>query len=51
MRSVLNRYKPDDRPHGLDVIEALTGPDGWGVGTTTSGSRIVWARLDLKPGE
>ena len=41
----------DDRPHGLDVIEALTGPDGWGVEITTSGSRIVWARLDLKLGE
>ena len=38
---------PDGRPHGLDVIEALTGPDGWGVETTTGGGRVVWARLDL----
>jgi anti-sigma regulatory factor (Ser/Thr protein kinase) len=41
----------DDRPHGLDVVEALTGPDGWGVETTGDGGRIVWARLDLAPGE
>ena len=45
------RRQPDGRPHGLDVVEALTGPDGWGVETTTDGGRIVWARLDLPPGE
>ena len=37
----------DGRPHGLDVVEALTGPDGWGIETTTGGCRVVWARLDL----
>ena len=37
----------DGRPHGLDVVEALTGPDGWGVEITTGGGRVVWARLDL----
>ena len=37
----------DGRPHGLDVVEALTGPDGWGVEITTGGRRVVWARLDL----
>jgi anti-sigma regulatory factor (Ser/Thr protein kinase) len=42
-----HRSQPDGRPHGLDVIEALTGLDGWGVETTTDGGRIVWARLDL----
>jgi anti-sigma regulatory factor (Ser/Thr protein kinase) len=41
------RRQPDDRPHGLDMVEALTGPDGWGAETTTGGSRIVWARLNL----
>jgi hypothetical protein len=41
---------PDGRPHGLDMVEALTGPDGWGVETTTGGGRVVWARLDLTPG-
>ena len=45
------RGQPDGRPHGLDLVEALTGPDGWGVETTTDGGRIVWARLDLPPGE
>jgi hypothetical protein len=43
--------QPDGRPHGLDLVEALTGPDGWGVETTTDGGRVVWARLDLAPGE
>ena len=42
---------PDGQPHGLDIVGALTGPDGWGVETTTGGSRVVWARLDLTPGE
>ncbi len=41
------RRQPDGRPHGLDVVEALTGPDGWGTETTAAGGRIVWARLDL----
>jgi anti-sigma regulatory factor (Ser/Thr protein kinase) len=40
---------PDGRPHGLTMVEALTGPHGWGVETTTSGGRVVWARLDLTP--
>lgn len=36
----------DNRPHGLDIVEALTGPDNWGV-ETTANSRKVWARLDF----
>jgi two-component sensor histidine kinase len=35
----------DDRPHGLNIVEALTGPDGWGTEQTTGGSRVVWAAL------
>lgn len=42
--------RPDDRPHGLDIIGALAGPGNWGTETTGSGGRIVWARLDL-PGQ
>jgi anti-sigma regulatory factor (Ser/Thr protein kinase) len=38
--------QPDGRPHGLDVIRALTGPDGWEADTTGNGNRIVRARLD-----
>jgi anti-sigma regulatory factor (Ser/Thr protein kinase) len=34
----------DGRPHGLDVVEAITGPDGWGVDGDTDG-RIAWARI------
>jgi anti-sigma regulatory factor (Ser/Thr protein kinase) len=43
--------QPDGRAHGLDVVKALAGPDGWGVEITTDGGRVVWARLDLVPGE
>jgi anti-sigma regulatory factor (Ser/Thr protein kinase) len=38
---------PGDRPHGFDIIQALTGPDNWGTRTTNDGDRIVWARLHL----
>jgi anti-sigma regulatory factor (Ser/Thr protein kinase) len=37
---------PADRMHGLGIVEALTGPDGWGVDDTTDGTRVVWARLE-----
>ncbi len=40
----------DDRPHGLDIIQALTGPDNWGAETTGDGDRVVWARLSLPTG-
>jgi anti-sigma regulatory factor (Ser/Thr protein kinase) len=36
---------PGDRPHGLDIIQALTGPDGWGIQATGTGHRLTWARL------
>lgn len=35
----------NDRPHGLHIVEALTGPDSWGAETTGAGTRIVWAQL------
>ena len=35
-----------DRPHGLDIIQALTGPDAWGTEVVAgTGGRTVWARL------
>jgi hypothetical protein len=37
--------KQDDRPHGLDIVQALTGPDGWGTERTSDGTRIMWAAL------
>jgi anti-sigma regulatory factor (Ser/Thr protein kinase) len=37
--------KPDDRPHGLDIVQALTGRDGWGTQATGTGGRLTWARL------
>jgi len=40
------RPRPSDgRPHGLDIIQALTGPDGWGTRPTPTGGRLTWARL------
>jgi Histidine kinase-like ATPase domain len=39
------RRNTGDRPHGLDIIEALTGPDGWGTEPAGTGGRTVWARL------
>ena len=36
--------KPDDRPHGLDIVQALTGDGGWGIQATGTG-RLTWARL------
>ncbi len=37
--------QPDDRSHGLDIVQALTGPGQWGTQVTSAGERIVWARL------
>ena len=37
--------RQDDRPHGLNIVEALAGPDSWGVETVSDGNRVVWARL------
>jgi serine/threonine-protein kinase RsbW len=37
--------QPDDRPHGLDIVQALTGHDGWGTQPTPAGGRFTWARL------
>lgn len=36
--------KSDDRPHGLDIVQALTGDGGWGTQATCTG-RLTWARL------
>jgi Histidine kinase-like ATPase domain len=37
--------QPGGRPHGLDIIQALTGQDGWGTQPAGTGGRIVWASL------
>jgi anti-sigma regulatory factor (Ser/Thr protein kinase) len=37
--------QPGDRPHGLDIVQALTGPDRWGTRAAGTGGRIVWAEL------
>ena len=39
--------RPDgEHPHGLCIVEALIGPDNWGVDGDGTG-RVVWARLNL----
>ncbi len=35
-----------DRPHGLDIVEAMTGPDRWGTERTPDNTRVVWATLE-----
>ena len=44
------RRQPDGRPHGLELVEALTGQGGWSIEITTDGGRVVWARLDVARG-
>jgi hypothetical protein len=40
------RHHDADRPHGLSVVESLTGgPAGWGVQATDDGGRITWAQI------
>lgn len=34
-----------DRPHGLDIVQALTGPGQWGTQPSGNEGRIVWAQL------
>jgi len=38
----------DDRPHGLDVVQAIAGTGNWGVEGDDVG-RVVWARLAWAP--
>ena len=39
--------RPDgEHPHGLSIVEALVGPDNWGVDGDGTG-RVVWAQLNL----
>ena len=35
----------DDRPHGLDIVSLIAGPDNWGVDPVSGGHRVVWARV------
>jgi anti-sigma regulatory factor (Ser/Thr protein kinase) len=37
--------RDDSRPHGLDVVNAITGPGNWGLDGDTRG-RTAWATLD-----
>jgi serine/threonine-protein kinase RsbW len=40
-----NPSSPDpSRPHGLDLVRALTGPGNWGIDGDARG-HLVWARL------
>lgn len=37
------------RPHGLSIVEALTGMNNWGIEGDETG-RVAWARLGVEPG-
>jgi serine/threonine-protein kinase RsbW len=34
----------DDRPHGLDIVQAIAGEGNWGIAGDALG-RVAWARL------
>ena len=36
----------DDRPHGLDIVQAIAGDGNWGIDGDATRGRIAWARLD-----
>ena len=36
--------RDDSRPHGFDVVDAIAGPQNWGIDGDTRG-RTAWARL------
>jgi serine/threonine-protein kinase RsbW len=38
--------EPDDRPHGLDIVRALSAT--WGTTHGTGGIRVVWARVEFQ---
>jgi len=39
------RPRDDGRPHGFDLVEAIAGPQNWGIDGDMC-RRIAWARLD-----
>jgi anti-sigma regulatory factor (Ser/Thr protein kinase) len=40
------RDRDEDRPHGLDLIDALAGTGNWGIHGDAEYGRTAWARLD-----
>ena len=36
----------DDRPHGLDLVDALAGTENWGIDGDSDHGHTVWVRLD-----
>jgi hypothetical protein len=36
----------DDRPHGLDIVQAIAGDGNWGIDGDATFGRVAWARLD-----
>jgi serine/threonine-protein kinase RsbW len=35
----------DDRPHGLDIVQAIAGDGNWGIDGDAALGRVAWARL------
>lgn len=38
--------EPDDRPHGLEIVNMLATK--WGIKPGTGGIRVVWARVEFQ---
>jgi anti-sigma regulatory factor (Ser/Thr protein kinase) len=36
----------DDRPHGLDIVQAIAGDGNWGIDGDATLGRVAWARID-----
>jgi hypothetical protein len=51
LHSPSRRRRSDGRPPGSAVLEALTGPSDWTVQTTSSGHRVICARLGQSTSE
>lgn len=39
------RLPDPERPHGLDIVTALAGPDNWGTELSGEHDRVTWVRL------
>lgn len=38
--------RPDDRPHGLDIVAAIAGDGNWGIDGDSTSGRTAWVRID-----
>jgi len=46
-RWVPRQRHPDDRPHGLDLVNVLAGPGNWSILSSPGGHTRAWACLEF----